>query len=125
MAPGLQGIYNLGNLAIANSSFIGNSASSDGGGIDNENTLTITNTTFNGNSASYWGGGLFNHGNSLAITNGTFSNNTATNDGGHLSGRGYGDDHHISLLQQYQLCRWGWSRWDLQYANREQQHLRQ
>ena len=49
-------------LTITNSTFSGNSAVTDGGGICNGGTVTITNSTFSGNSAGTSGGGIFSIG---------------------------------------------------------------
>jgi hypothetical protein len=77
------GIFNGGTLAIANSTFYGNSAGSEGGGIFNGGTLTVTNSTFSGNSADS-GGGMSNGG-TLTLTNSTFSGNSARSGGGMAS----------------------------------------
>ncbi|MDX6444696.1 MAG: hypothetical protein QOH71_1770 [Blastocatellia bacterium] len=79
------GLYNLGNLTIANSTFIGNNAASgagEGGAIDAEGgTLTIVNTTISGNKAETDGGGLLNCGSSTAtLINVTLTNNFADSD---------------------------------------------
>ena len=47
---------------MSNSTFSGNSASYDGGGIYNYGgTLTVSNSTFSGNSADGYGGGISNY----------------------------------------------------------------
>ena len=46
---------------MSNSTFSGNSADHDGGGIYNvSGTLTVSNSTFSGNSATN-GGGIYNY----------------------------------------------------------------
>ena len=58
-------IYNIGNLTVANCTFINNTASNDGGAIYNtmNGTLTLTNCTFTGNNANWDGGGAIYNGN--------------------------------------------------------------
>ncbi|MCI2228835.1 Ig-like domain-containing protein, partial [Polaribacter sp. MSW13] len=80
------GMYNNNSSpTITNTTFIGNTATNNGGGMynDNNSSPTITNTTFIGNTSAKSGGGMYNKNNSSpTITNSTFSGNTATNDGG-------------------------------------------
>ncbi len=78
------GIFNVGTLNVTNSTFSGNTATSDGGGIyNNGGNAIITNSTFSGNTATSDGGGIYNNGGSNAtITNSTFSGNTAGGLGG-------------------------------------------
>ncbi|MDX2077622.1 MAG: hypothetical protein SFZ02_14430 [bacterium] len=82
-AAGGGAIVNIvgGTLTISNSTFSGNSASTDGGAIFNYGSLTISNSTFSGNSATF-GGAIFNSDRNLTISNSTFSGNSASNDGG-------------------------------------------
>ncbi len=76
------GIFNSGTLTVTNSTFSGNRATSNGGGIYNGagGTVTVINSTFSGNAAGNdvlaSGGGFFNLG-TLTVMNSTFSNNTA------------------------------------------------
>ena len=74
---------------MSNSTFSGNSASYDGGGIYNCNsgTVTVSNSTFSGNSASY-GGGIRNNDGTVTVSNSTFSGNTRYGvDGGGIYNR--------------------------------------
>jgi hypothetical protein len=87
-------------MTIVNSTFFDNSAS-EGGGIDNDNdgTLTVTNSTFSGNSASTEkeGGGINNRGH--ATVKGTILGNEST--GGncaHVTGGGYNISDDVSCL---------------------------
>jgi hypothetical protein len=74
------GIYNSGRATITNSTLSGNSAM-HGGGIYNIGTATITNSTLSGNSVSgsmfSSGGGIYNNG-TATITNSTLSGNSAS-----------------------------------------------
>jgi hypothetical protein len=74
-------INNVGNPAITNCTFSGNSADY-GGAMINRGNPAITNCTFSGNSA-YQGGAIcnFDDGNST-VTNCTFSGNSAASIGG-------------------------------------------
>ena len=82
------GVHNHGGtLTITNSTFSGNRASEEGGGVFNggaasSSTLNITNSTFSGNSATNGGGVGIEISVSLTITNSTFSSNSANNNGG-------------------------------------------
>jgi parallel beta-helix repeat protein len=78
------GMYNddSSSPSITNTTFTGNSATNRGGGMHNSSpTITITNTTFTGNSANY-GGGMYNRSSSPSITNTIFTGNSATFGGG-------------------------------------------
>jgi predicted outer membrane repeat protein len=81
------GIYNynqVSEVTLNGSTFSGNTAARDGGGIYNASTLQVSNSTFSGNSAS-GGGGIYNDNrdNGTAIvSNSTFSNNRASSHGG-------------------------------------------
>ena len=101
-----RGVYNLGNLAISNSIFKGNSENGRGG-IYNLGTLSVANSTFsehsssaiinNGsatitdciisNNSSSYGGGIFNQ-NYLVVTNSTISDNVSSGSGGGISNSG-------------------------------------
>ena len=80
------GIYNVGTLTVANSTFSGNRSTVGGGGIYNGGTLTVTNSTFSGNSAGNQGGGILND-STLTVTNSTFSGNNAPSGGGIINFR--------------------------------------
>jgi CSLREA domain-containing protein len=82
------------NLTVSNSTFSGNSAGTEGGGLFFQNNgvsasgLTVTNSTFSGNTADY-GGGMYvnnaNFGNNLSavtVTGSTFTANNAFGGGG-------------------------------------------
>jgi len=79
------GMYNdQGSPTISNCTFSGNSAVSDGGGMNNitNSYPSVSNCTFSGNSA-YWGGGMDNGGGSSpTVTNCSFSDNSAGDIGG-------------------------------------------
>ncbi len=83
------GIYSSGQLAVSNSTFLNNVATSRGGGIYNDSsaTLTVTNCTFTNNSTGGDGGGIVNLG-QATVTHSTFSNNIAGWAGGALSSTG-------------------------------------
>lgn len=90
ISHGGGGIYNVGTLAITNTTVSGNSSNDSaaalgglGGGIYNAGTLTVANTTISGNSVSRgrmsaipYGGGVYNTG-KLTITNSTITANQA------------------------------------------------
>ena len=82
-------IYDIGTLAITNSTLSDNSAPSGGhgGAIYSASgsvgpTLTISNSTFSGNTSPEDGGAIYNHGVPLTITGSTFSNNSGYGGGG-------------------------------------------
>ena len=62
--------------------------------------LTVTNSTFSGNSASGDGGGIFINAGPATVTNSTFSGNTATQAAAAASQRGHADGHQQHLLRQ-------------------------
>jgi predicted outer membrane repeat protein len=78
--------YGYGSVVTAvNYTFISNSATSNGGGVEiNYSTLKLTNCTFTGNSSSKNGGGVFTAGfqTDTVLTSCIFNGNTANNDGG-------------------------------------------
>jgi hypothetical protein len=77
------GIINYGTLTVSNSTLSGNSATSEGGGIENYNgTLTVSNSTLSGNSATGNGGGIGNYKGMVTVNNSTLSGNSSTADGG-------------------------------------------
>ena len=85
------GIFNVGSLALTNSTLSGNTANS-GGGLENYQgyggpgvTATITNSTISGNVALIGpGGGIrnFDNGPHLTLSYSTVANNTAVEGGG-------------------------------------------
>jgi hypothetical protein len=89
------GVYNLGTLAVIETTFVDNVASSrtgyvngDGGAIHNRGTLTVTGSTLTGNAAES-GGGIYNRsGATLAVESSTLSNNSAPCGGSGISNRG-------------------------------------
>lgn len=89
-------IFSNDQLTITNSSIISNSARA-GAGLLNfaapEDRATLINTTFSGNSASNNSGGILNSGGLLAITNSTIANNSAPLGAGIYVGAG-----EVSLL---------------------------
>ena len=82
IGTGGGGIYNVGTLAMTNSTVSGNlnyGIGNGGGGIYNIGTLTVTNSTVSGNYASFGNvsaGGIYNVG-TLTVTNSTVSGNRA------------------------------------------------
>ena len=98
------GIYNYGNLTIANSIITGNHMPDDhggnGGGIYNEyGTLTVFHSTFTDNAAGWCcmdGGGIYNDHGTVTVTNSTFTGNTA---GGYGHGGGiYNDQATLTVI---------------------------
>jgi alpha-tubulin suppressor-like RCC1 family protein len=78
------GIYNYyGTLTVETSTFSDNQATSGGGGIYNYyGTLTVETSTFSGNQADYRGGGIANGSGTLTVQDSIFSGNQATDGGG-------------------------------------------
>jgi len=79
------GIYNLGTLRVANSTFSGNSAGGGHGGAiyNSAGVLIVTNSTFSNNTApSGLGGAIENYAGTVTIANSTFSGNSAHTGGG-------------------------------------------
>ncbi len=76
------GVDNSGTLSVTSVTFTGNSAV-NGAGIDNEAaaTLTVFRSTFSGNTATNDGGGLANSG-TATLTNSTLAGNVAAQGGG-------------------------------------------
>ena len=78
------GIFNAdgGTVTIVNSTFSGNAATTNGGGIYNSatgTTLTLTNSTISNNQATTGGGGIYNaSGGKLTVTNSIVAGNTAS-----------------------------------------------
>lgn len=86
IAPGNGGglhITGPGNSQISGGTVVGNTASSEGGGLWNgTGIMTIDSTSFDGNTASgdgadQGGGALFNAGGTLVVLNATMNNNVA------------------------------------------------
>jgi parallel beta-helix repeat protein len=74
---------NLGTLVVTSSLFQGNSAITDGGGIQEGGpSTTISNSLIRGNSSGGDGGGLFVDGSTLTLTGSTIAGNTAAGNGG-------------------------------------------
>ncbi|WP_150110570.1 beta strand repeat-containing protein [Granulicella mallensis] len=74
-------IYTLGTLAIAGSTFTGNSSAPGGAVSAGSGTVTVSSSTFTGNTAlgPYAGGAMFiNTGTTVTITDSTFSGNSAS-----------------------------------------------
>lgn len=84
------GVFNVGKLEVSNSTFSGNSAGDNGGGIYNGqgSFLSVNNSTFSGNSApGGLGGAIYTDDVSNAdVTNSTFSGNSAAEGGGIYNG---------------------------------------
>ncbi len=73
---------------IATSTFNGNTAPNNGGGIHSRGTLTIANATLSGNTARNGGGGLFVGGGSATLNNVTLADNHSDVAGVALSNAG-------------------------------------
>ncbi|WP_417385100.1 choice-of-anchor Q domain-containing protein [Gimesia sp.] len=80
------GIYNIsGTLSVSDSSFVGNIASSRGGGISTLSSLGevyVTNSTFAGNTAEWLGGGIYSEAKLLNVSGSEFSENSARDGAG-------------------------------------------
>jgi CSLREA domain-containing protein len=99
-----SGVYNNGNIAIANCTFSGNNGvyggaiyssglltvesstffanhALSGGGISNWGTLVITNSTFSANVGEDWAGGIDNWG-AMTLLNSTIAENSVVNGAG-------------------------------------------
>lgn len=77
-----------GTLTLTGSTFSGDSATGSGGGIASiSGTVTATRSTFTGDTAGVRGGGLL-HGGALTLTNCTVVGNTAQGRGGGIDGLG-------------------------------------
>jgi hypothetical protein len=79
------GMYNSSaSPTVVNCIFIGNTASSFGGGMANDkgSSPTVTNCTFTGNTAGEFSGGMDNELSSPVVTNCTFSGNYSFYGGG-------------------------------------------
>ena len=81
------GIFNHGEADIANSTFSKNSVSESGGGIYNDDIgiLQIVNSTFFGNTADWDSGGIQSRGGTITIDSSTFYQNSAGHIGGGLA----------------------------------------
>ncbi|MGD1699258.1 beta strand repeat-containing protein [Dapis sp. BLCC M229] len=77
------------DLTVTNSTISSNTATRGGGVYISDAVASFTNTTFTGNSASSNGGGIFNDGRELTLTNSLISGNDADSDG---DGSGSGDE---------------------------------
>jgi hypothetical protein len=81
------GIYNGGNMTVADSTISGNTANYEGGGIyNNGGNMTVADSTISGNTAGSNGGGISNAGN-MTVADSTISENIA-NAGGGISNAG-------------------------------------
>ena len=74
------GIYNDGNLTLADTTIVDDFACGGGGGIYSSHPLTVMDSTFVGNG-SQGGGGIYNEAD-MIVESSTFSGNTALNAGG-------------------------------------------
>jgi CSLREA domain-containing protein len=80
------GIANRGDLVVKSSTFTGNAATNDGGGLASlGGFVTIINSTLANNTAGEGGGGLADIGGTATVTNCTFTENTAKSGGGLFS----------------------------------------
>lgn len=79
------GIGNEGTLVLSGAAVIGNSAATNGGGLDNAygGGATVTSTIFTGNeSAGQYGGAIDNYETTLTVKDSTIGFNSAGKDGG-------------------------------------------
>ena len=85
-----------GTATVRDSTFAGNSASSQGGGITNlvRGKLTVSDSTFTGNTATNHGGGIDNFG-TATVSDSTFTGNSAG------SGNGGLNNEPLGLLTQF------------------------
>ena len=80
------GIASRGDLVVKSSTFTGNAATNDGGGLASlGGFVTVINSTFANNTAGEGGGGLADIGGTATVTNCTFTENTAKSGGGLFS----------------------------------------
>lgn len=82
------GIFNYGTLTVSGSTFSGNHAvNGDGGGIYNfyQETAGVSDSTFSGNSAGFNGGGIVNEGGAMTVTSSTLSGNSAGTSGSDIA----------------------------------------
>ena len=85
---------NGGNVTITNSTFTGNTATSNGGAINfsSSGNLEISDSTFNGNRATQGGGSIYSNNGNLTIDSSSFLGNTSDNNyGGTISYNGNND----------------------------------
>lgn len=70
-------------LTVTESSFVGNAAAADGGGLWNgAATIAVTRSTFEANTAVGEGGGVYDQGGATTLSNVTLSANSAASGGG-------------------------------------------
>lgn len=75
------GIKNYGGIQIVASTFSGNIAVADGGGIYQAGSMSLEKTTVSGNKATI-GAGMVDYGDSTFVSQSTFSSNQANGNGG-------------------------------------------
>ncbi|TKJ38685.1 MAG: hypothetical protein CEE38_02990 [Planctomycetes bacterium B3_Pla] len=85
----------IGGGELAECTFVGNSASKDGGAIHTIGEPIITNCTFSGNSANRGGGIFFTWGAKMTMANCTFAGNSAS------TGNALASDPHLPSLPGY------------------------
>ncbi|MEM7437353.1 MAG: right-handed parallel beta-helix repeat-containing protein [Myxococcota bacterium] len=76
------GIYNEGDLVIANGTVANNDASAEGGGIRNDGTMNLSNATIRDNDAQFGAGVYQSDVGSMNAATCVFRRNDAQNDGG-------------------------------------------
>jgi CSLREA domain-containing protein len=83
------GIYSVDDLAITRSTLSGNTGSSGAGLYQSASggtgSATVSDSSFTGNTATNNGGGIMSQGKYMTVTNSTVSGNTATNWGGGIA----------------------------------------
>jgi hypothetical protein len=87
-------LYNVATTTLTNCTIAGNTASSDGGGIQNNyNDLTLTDCVIKGNNAGDWGAGLRNHTGTATLTRCIIAGNSTVTYGGGF----YNNDGSVTL----------------------------
>lgn len=82
------GIFTNGDLDIANTSVISNTAGGNGGGIymmtETQGKVTLQNSTLADNNAGNHGGGIYKASGALGISSSTINNNVSQQSGGNI-----------------------------------------
>ena len=83
MAAELTKLFGPGTVSVSGSTFTGNSATDNGGGIFNQGTLTVSGSILSGNSAGIGGGGIWiGYYAAATVSSSTVSGNSAAQGGG-------------------------------------------
>ena len=92
------GIYNSGNLTLANCAITDNWTNRNGGGIYSSGVLTIDNCTLSNNASNHPAGGIYNMG-TLTMSDSTVTGNIAAWDGGGMINWGTATINRSSFTQ--------------------------